>query len=409
MEVIDAGNDYFVVKLAGKEDREVVLNGGPIMDHFLTVQRWIPNFDPYGVHISKVRVWLRFPGLPLECYGRTFLWRLENKVGKAISIDKTTDEVTRGQFARMCVEVELGKSLISKYRFKGQIRKIEYEGMHQVCFSCGKYGHVIDQCMKGSNEPEANGEFTRCNTQNPGLVNIENGTSFGPWMIVQRNRRERKDKMKESDGGGGNMGGQLVARQRRNTVGGGSRFEVIASRKAEITHGDGAINGPEITEEQSMIKSNLRAPGDQFKRNHNNWHAKFVVHSVEANLLRKNKFNIGHNDQGTNIGGKVQSKENIDGINSSGPNYSLGPYSKNNGTFGNSNEKKPVTQCLLPPSEPPDSSNNLGGRSSRNEDVEMVPETQGYGTNDNDDMEANTVELVSKNSIDMAMIEASHQ
>ncbi|KAJ7978170.1 reverse transcriptase [Quillaja saponaria] len=55
LEIVDIGNEYFVVKLARVEDRIKALEGGPWMipDHYLTVQQWRPNFDPYDAHIDK--------------------------------------------------------------------------------------------------------------------------------------------------------------------------------------------------------------------------------------------------------------------------------------------------------------------------------------------------------------------
>ncbi|XVF66845.1 hypothetical protein PTKIN_Ptkin10aG0070900 [Pterospermum kingtungense] len=56
-------------------------------------------------------------------------------------MDSTTLMAMRGRYAWLCVEVDLSKPLISKFRLRRKVRRIEYEAMHVVCFNCGKYRH----------------------------------------------------------------------------------------------------------------------------------------------------------------------------------------------------------------------------------------------------------------------------
>ncbi|CAN1120271.1 hypothetical protein LINPERHAP2_LOCUS111 [Linum perenne] len=69
------------------------------------------------------------------------LKRIGDRIGKTVRIDHTTLEASRGNFARICVEVDLSKPLLSKYRMRRRVRRIEYEGLHTICFTCGCYGH----------------------------------------------------------------------------------------------------------------------------------------------------------------------------------------------------------------------------------------------------------------------------
>ncbi|CAN1133320.1 hypothetical protein LINPERHAP2_LOCUS7577 [Linum perenne] len=64
-----------------------------------------------------------------------------DRIGKTVRIDHTTLEGSRGNFARIYVEVDLSKPLLSKYRLRRRVRRIEYEGFHLICFNCGCYGH----------------------------------------------------------------------------------------------------------------------------------------------------------------------------------------------------------------------------------------------------------------------------
>ena len=49
-------------------------------------------------------------------------------------------------YARMCVEVDLNAPLLPSYSVDGHNLKIEYEGLHLICFSCGIFGHSQEFC-----------------------------------------------------------------------------------------------------------------------------------------------------------------------------------------------------------------------------------------------------------------------
>ncbi|XVF16538.1 hypothetical protein REPUB_Repub10bG0040500 [Reevesia pubescens] len=105
-----------------------------------------PNFDPPTDKIDKVIAWIRLPGLPLEYYSTMALSRLGVIVGRVICFDRNTEEVIRGCYARVCVELYLTKFLVSKIRVGQLLVNIEYEGLNLICFSCGKVGHMKELC-----------------------------------------------------------------------------------------------------------------------------------------------------------------------------------------------------------------------------------------------------------------------
>ncbi|KAK7244992.1 hypothetical protein RIF29_39821 [Crotalaria pallida] len=63
-----------------------------------------------------------------------------------LKIDQLTSIHSKGKFARICVEIDLRKSLIPKINVMGLEIHLEYEGLHQICFGCGMYGHKLEQC-----------------------------------------------------------------------------------------------------------------------------------------------------------------------------------------------------------------------------------------------------------------------
>lgn len=148
MEVIDIGNDFYVVKLSLLEERARVLSEGTwvIAGHYLSVQSWKSNFDPFQDTIKSMAVWIRLPFLPFEYYQPQLLFKIGNLVGKTLKVDWATEFAQLGKFARLCVELDVTKPLIPKVVIGSKIQKVEYEGLGIVYFCCGCIGHHVDSC-----------------------------------------------------------------------------------------------------------------------------------------------------------------------------------------------------------------------------------------------------------------------
>ncbi|KAL4329106.1 hypothetical protein AHAS_Ahas13G0266900 [Arachis hypogaea] len=61
-----------------------------------------------------------------------------------LKIDKATLVHLRKNFARIYVELNLCKKLISKISNPRTTLNIEYQGLHLICFNCELYGHHFD-------------------------------------------------------------------------------------------------------------------------------------------------------------------------------------------------------------------------------------------------------------------------
>ncbi|CAN1294981.1 hypothetical protein LINPERPRIM_LOCUS22675 [Linum perenne] len=149
LQVSDVGWGYYVVKFETVSDYQRAMFVGPWMvgDHYVVSQEWRPYFQPEDSPISTLRVWVRLSGIPLEYYDALILRIIGDRIGKTVRLDHTTLEGSRGNFARICVEVDLSKPLLSKYRLRRRIRRIEYEGLHMICYACGCYGHGQGECQ----------------------------------------------------------------------------------------------------------------------------------------------------------------------------------------------------------------------------------------------------------------------
>ncbi|KAE8691300.1 hypothetical protein F3Y22_tig00110890pilonHSYRG00751 [Hibiscus syriacus] len=176
----DLDNNYFLVKFADERDYIKVLTEGPwtIYESYLTVQPWSRNFSTVEKYSYQVIIWIRLPGLPYRYYTKALFRLIATMVGDVVKIDYNIQVGERGNFARLAVLVDLNKPLIPCIGIDGVKRKIEYEELHQICFHCGVYGHVKEQCMKWL---------------------------YGPWMVLEncmkrteQNRQKSNTRVNES-------------------------------------------------------------------------------------------------------------------------------------------------------------------------------------------------------------------
>ncbi|XP_031131691.1 uncharacterized protein LOC116033077 [Ipomoea triloba] len=157
-DLIALDQDYFVAKFESLRDYEFAKYEGPwiILGHYLTVQEWEPNFHPYKNKLSKLLVWARLPAIPIEYFEEGFLMKIGKQIGRPVKVDTTTSLVSIGKFARVCIEVDLSKPLLSKFTLEDEVLPIEYEGINMVCFTCGIYGHKQGQCGNDRAEDSMN-------------------------------------------------------------------------------------------------------------------------------------------------------------------------------------------------------------------------------------------------------------
>lgn len=65
-------------------------------------------------------VWLRFRELPLEVFDEESLADLGELIGRTVKVDPISVDVYRGRYARVCVEMDLGKPLIPSVMVFGE-------------------------------------------------------------------------------------------------------------------------------------------------------------------------------------------------------------------------------------------------------------------------------------------------
>lgn len=110
------------------------------------MKEWATNFNHFVDNIEKLLAWVRFPCLPIEYYDKEFLMKIRSKIGRPVRIDQVTRLISRGKFSRICVEIDVTKPLLAKFKLRKRVIRIEYEGIHLIFFECGVYGNHKDEC-----------------------------------------------------------------------------------------------------------------------------------------------------------------------------------------------------------------------------------------------------------------------
>ncbi|XP_031096887.1 uncharacterized protein LOC116001136 [Ipomoea triloba] len=205
-DLIALDQDYYLAKFESLRDNEFAKYEGPwiILGHYITVQEWRPNFLPRKSKLEKLLVWIRFSALPIEYFDDDFLKKIGKEVGRPIKVDYTTSLASKGKFARICVELDMTKRLLSKFTLAGEVMPIEYEGIHMVCFRCGIFGHKQGQC-EGEENKEGENAATQSPRDNPTNTQQPNGSqrkakqtkapvhdytdNYGAWMLVTRKEK----------------------------------------------------------------------------------------------------------------------------------------------------------------------------------------------------------------------------
>ncbi|KAI9116630.1 hypothetical protein K1719_012288 [Acacia pycnantha] len=160
-----------------------LLFDGPwlIQGHYLAVQIWSPNFNPYYNKVQKEAVLVRIPMLSMQVYAENCLLEVGNMIGKALKVDINTLAechnrnmmVERGKFARVSVEVDLN-----------QAPKSRGESAREI-YARGNSRNVSENHMC-------------CHAQIKPLVSVLGVNSedkFSSWMIAKNNFRKRSHKL----------------------------------------------------------------------------------------------------------------------------------------------------------------------------------------------------------------------
>lgn len=116
----------------------------------------------------------------------------------------------RGKFARVSVELDLEKKLVPKIKIRNRTYLIEYEGLNLICFNCGRYGHHKEICtLRNESEHKQYPEVdenrhshnnSKMNKDGSHGQQVTEEHTFGSWMVVKRNTRNKNVNKQQING-----------------------------------------------------------------------------------------------------------------------------------------------------------------------------------------------------------------
>jgi hypothetical protein len=207
-----------------------------------------------------VAVWVRISGLPIEYYDPKVLSFIGDRIGKTVKIDRNTSSQERGKYARLCVEVDLNKPLLGMFDIKDKIYKVEYEGLHLLCLTCGRFGHYKEGCSLKANHTMGEVATATTREQNVGYGQ-KNSTKEGPWMVVKKPQRSRKTPVENKEAGK-IIGKEVPVIINEPAQAKGSRFAILSEDIPILEVNDNDSNdGQRITVNQG-VTNNINKDGN---------------------------------------------------------------------------------------------------------------------------------------------------
>ena len=134
-----------------------VLNGSPYFVYGSNLMlKILPRCFRFGSDVmTTVPTWIQLPDLPLDCWNDRALSKIVSKVGIPISTDQLTRTIDRISFARVLVEVDVSKDLVTSVEVKlptGVVydQLVVFESPPKYCKKCKTFSHGDAGCNKVS-------------------------------------------------------------------------------------------------------------------------------------------------------------------------------------------------------------------------------------------------------------------
>ncbi|KAL5834427.1 hypothetical protein ACOSQ3_014007 [Xanthoceras sorbifolium] len=105
-------------------------------------------------------------------------------LGSMCKVDPITVNQSSGRYARICVEIDISKPLISSLIVEDISISVEYENLGLISFSCRRYGHSKDNCKEGLDLHKKKVHQAKEDSRK----NVKEAGPFGPWMLVSYDR-----------------------------------------------------------------------------------------------------------------------------------------------------------------------------------------------------------------------------
>lgn len=140
-----------------------------------------------------------------------------------------TESSQMGKFVRMAINVNLEKPLVSRFKIHNHIQLVEYEDLPIICYACGRFSHIIENCKFSHEEQECNEDNTHWSNVSTGKVDSSPmmGQQHGPRMHIQKRGGQKIG-----------IGGFVGMKYGGN---GGTRFDVLENIDEDLAVDDNPV------------------------------------------------------------------------------------------------------------------------------------------------------------------------
>lgn len=116
----------------------------------MRVFKWTPRFH-VDRESSLVPVWFSLPKLPVHLFHKSCLFQIVACLGRPLYLDSATVSLSRPSVARVCVELDLLKTLPSRVWIvmgagEGFWQPLVAESLPLYCSHCFRQGHIPETC-----------------------------------------------------------------------------------------------------------------------------------------------------------------------------------------------------------------------------------------------------------------------
>ncbi|XP_056688217.1 uncharacterized protein [Spinacia oleracea] len=146
---------YFILKFPNVEDKNTIVSGGPYTFYGkpIIIKPWVANFNFYEEVLKVIPLWVKFPNLPLNCWGSDSLSRISSLLGVPLFADGCTTRQERVSFSRVLIEMDVTNPLpdhvwIEDANGKAFKQPVSYDWKPQFCKTCNVVGHDCDKIQK---------------------------------------------------------------------------------------------------------------------------------------------------------------------------------------------------------------------------------------------------------------------